>query len=116
MRELIAAASGNCRVALPLAAGFEANSITADLRALQSGLTYTLFVDADGAQATEARFDFTGNSGQTLTRQIVRNPLQLPTGRFYIPIEGLFADGVQTVRIDLDVPFGINARVKACYD
>ncbi len=116
MRELIAAAGGNCRVALPVAAGFDANSITADLRALQSGETYTLFIDADGAQATEARFDFTGNLGQTVVRHIVRDPQQLPTGRFYMPIEGLFAEGAQTVRIDLDVPFGINARVTACYD
>lgn len=116
MRELIAAAGGNCRMALPVAAGSQANSVTADLRALQAGETYTLFIDADGAQATEARFNFTGNSGQTLTRQIVRNLMQVPTGRFYMPMSGLFAEGAQTVQIDLDVPFGINARVSACYD
>jgi alginate biosynthesis protein AlgX len=116
MRELIAAAGGNCRVTLPLATGFEQNTLSADLRALQPGQSYTLFVDADGAQATEARFTFVGPNGEARTRKIIRNPDQVPTGRFYMAMAGLFSGPPQTAQITLDVPFGINARVTACYD
>ena len=116
MRELIAAAGANCRVTVPLATGFEPNSISADLRSLEPGQSYTLFVDADGAQAAEARFDFTGADGLVTSRFITRIPAQVPTGRFYMPLAGLGPDGAQTVRIDLDVPFGLNARVAACFD
>ena len=116
MRELIAAAGANCRVTVPLATGFEPNSISADLRSLEPGQSYTLFVDADGAQAAEARFDVTGADGLVTSRFITRIPAQVPTGRFYMPLAGLGPDGAQTVRIDLDVPFGLNARVAACFD
>lgn len=116
MRELIAAAGASCGVTLPLATGFESNSISADLRSLAPGQSYTLFVDADGAQATAARFDFTGADGLVTSQYITRFPTQVPTGRFYMPMTGLGPAGAQTVRIDLDVPFGINARVAACTD
>ena len=120
MRELIAAAGANCRVTLALATGFEPNSISADLRSLEPGQAYTLFVDADGAPAAEARFDFTGADGLVTSRYITRLPTQVPTGRFYMSMAGLGPnggpEGAQTVRIDLDVPFGINAHVAACYE
>ena len=116
LRELIAAAGGSCRVSLPLATGFEPNSISADLRGLEPGQDYTLFVDADGAQAAEARFDFTGATGLITSRIISRNLNQVPTGRFYMVMTGLTPNDAQTVRIDLDVPYGINARVSACVE
>ena len=116
LRELIAAAGANCRVSLPLATGFEPNSISADLRGLEPGQRYTLFVDADGAQAAEARFMFTGAAGLNTTRFISRNLSQVPTGRFYMAMTGLTPNDAQTVQIDLDVPFGVNARVAACLD
>ena len=116
LRELIAAAGASCRISLPLATGFEPNSISADLRGLEPGQTYTLFVDADGAQAAEARFNFTGATGLITSRIISRTLTQVPTGRFYMGMTGLTPNDAQTVRIDLDVPFGINARVSACID
>lgn len=116
MRELITAAGASCRVSLPIATGFEPNSISADLRGLEPGQSYSLFVDADGAQAAAARFDFTGSTGLVTSRIIARHPTQVPTGRFYMAMTGLGPTDAQTVRIDLDVPFGINARVVACLD
>ena len=116
LRELIAAAGASCRISLPLATGFEPNSISADLRGLEPGQTYSLFVDADGAQAAEARFNFTGATGLITSRIISRTLTQVPTGRFYMGMTGLTPSDAQTVRIDLDVPFGINARVSACID
>ena len=115
MRELIAAAGDQCRVTLPVASGAEMNAVTADLRSLDPGQSYTLFVDADGAQATMAQFDFTQNDGLIRTKSIFRNPQQAPTGRFYMPMSGLSSGGAQTVRIAFDVPVGPNTRVTACF-
>lgn len=114
MGELIAAASGNCRIPLPTAPGFEPQTLTVDLLALDPGRRYTLAVDADAAPATLARFDFMGPAGLTRTRHIARHPGQLPTGRFFLPLSGLWPESVQTVTITLDAPFGVNARVTAC--
>ena len=116
MRELIAAARASCNVSLPLATGFEPNSISADLRGLDQGQKYTLFVEADGAQASEARFEFTGTTGLVTSRIISRLSTQAPTGRFYMALAGLTPSDAQTVRINLDVPFGINPRVSACVE
>ncbi len=114
MGELIAAASGNCRIPLPTAPGFEPQTLTVDLLALDPGRRYTLAVDADAAPATLARFDFTGPAGLTRTRHITRDPDQIPTDRFFLPLTGLWPEGVQTVTVTLDAPFGVNARVTAC--
>lgn len=115
LRELVAAAGDTCRVALPLAAGVQANAVSADLTGLQAGQDYTLFVDADGAPAQSARFSFVTSAGQTLIRDALRHPGQVATGRFYLSMAGLGPD-LQSVRIDLDVPMGLNARVTACFD
>ena len=114
MRELIAAAAGRCSVVLPLAAGTQPNAIAADLRGLPPGSADMVFVDADGAQATRARFDFAGPDGLVRSRHVLRHADQAPTGRFYMPMDGLWSQGAQTVTIALDVPPGPNARVMVC--
>jgi len=114
MRELIAAAGDSCTMPLPLAAGTVPDAIAADLRGLPPGSARTLFVDADGAPAQAARFDFTGASGLVRSRTIVRHPDQVATGRFYMPMDGLWPEGAQTVTIVLDAAPGPNARVMAC--
>jgi alginate biosynthesis protein AlgX len=116
MRELIAAAGSGCRVSLPLATGFEQSTISADLRSLEPGLPFTLYLEADGAQAREARFDFLTTSGLAVTRHVLRHPEQVPTGRFYVPMPAPGPEGLDSVQITLDVAIGINARVNACFD
>lgn len=116
MRELIAAAGAGCSVSLPLATGFDQSTLSADLRSLEPGRAFTLYLEADGAQAREARFDFLSTNGLAVTRHVLRHPAQVPTGRFYVPMPAQGPGGVDSVQITLDVAIGINARVSACYD
>jgi alginate biosynthesis protein AlgX len=116
MRELIAAAGAGCSATLPLATGFDQSALSADLRSLEPGRPFTLYLEADGAEAREARFEFLSPSGLSVTRQVLRHPAQVPTGRFYMPMPAQTPGGIDSVRITLDVAIGINARVSACYD
>jgi alginate biosynthesis protein AlgX len=112
--ELVAAAGTTCTTPLPVAPGFDAQSIIVDLLSLDPGRTHTIFLDTDAAPATLAKFDVNGPSGLTRTRHIARHPGQVPTGRFYLPLTGFWPEGAQSLTVGLDVPFGLNARVMAC--
>ena len=114
--ELIAAAGDNCRVPLALLLNPQTNSVVADLTTLDAGQSYTLMVDADGAEATTATFDFTSASGLTLGKSVRRSKDQVKTGRFFMPMTGLWPEGAQSVEIKLDVPPGSNIRVTACFN
>lgn len=116
LRELIAAAGDTCRVPLQLLSGGQANAVTADLSTLDPGQSYTLLLEADGAEAMSARFDFLSASGLVRSKSVFRNAAQVKTGRFYMPMSGLSAEGSQLVEIVLDAPFGNTARVTACFD
>ena len=115
MAELIAAAGGNCRIQLNLLASPQANTVVADLSALDRGQPYTLFLDAGGAAGYQAQFSFLNAAGLIRTKSVVRNPGQVATGRFYMPTSGLWPEGAQSVEIALDVPVGANPRVSACF-
>jgi alginate biosynthesis protein AlgX len=114
--ELIAAAGDNCRVPLPVMVNLQANSVVADLSSLDAGQAYTLFVDASGAPASQAQFDFTASNGLIRTKSIFRSKDQVKTGRFYMPMTSLWPDGAQSVEITLDVPLGNAPRVLACFN
>ncbi|NUB44844.1 hypothetical protein GEU84_010650 [Fertoebacter nigrum] len=116
LRELIAAAGPNCRLPLPTLAGSRADVVTADLTPLDRSQNYTLLVESDGTQATSARFEFRAASGLMRAKSVYRHPDQVKTGRFYMPMSGLWPEGAQAVDIVLDVPFAGSARVTACFD
>jgi alginate biosynthesis protein AlgX len=114
--ELIAAAGDNCRVPLPVMVNLQNNSVVADLTPLDAGQSYTLFLDASGAPASQAQFDFTASNGLIRTKSIFRNKDQVKTGRFYMPMTSLWPEGAQSVEITLDVPLGNAPRVMACFN
>lgn len=116
MRELIAAAGDTCRVPLQVLAGGQGTAVTADLSALDPTQSYTLLLEADGADATSARFDFLSAAGLVRSKSVFRSPDQVRTGRFYMPMSGLWPEGAQLVEIVLDAPLGTTARVTACFD
>lgn len=116
LRELAVAASGNCPVSLHVSRGSGVNSMRIDLNGLDRRSSYSLFIDADGAEATEAQFDFVSRAGLMRRKTIIRNPEQAKTGRFYMPMSGLWPEGAISVEISLDVPFGPGAFVSACLD
>ena len=116
LHELTVAAGDGCRVPLPVLSGTDANTLTADLGTLDRSQSYTLFVDSDGVDATEARFDFRTPAGLARSQSVLRHSDQVKTGRFFMPLAGLWPEGAQTVDIVLDTPFGVGARVTACFD
>ncbi len=115
MAELVAAAQGPAACRTPLTAFTAGNGdIRVDLGPLIPGETYTLYLDAGEVPATEARFTFTSRAGLTRTRTVVRHDAQQPTGRFYLPMTGLWREGAAHVDIRTDQGFGGTPRVIAC--
>jgi alginate biosynthesis protein AlgX len=114
MAELVAAARGDCGLPLPTAPGIEVGSLSADLSALDRSRSYTVLVESDGSAASAARFDFRGPDGTIRTRTILRHRDQAPTGRFYMPLTGLWPEGARSVEVTLDAPVAATARVTAC--
>ena len=116
MGELTAAAAGRCRISIPVIRGARPNSIRAELNGLDSAQSYTLYVDTGGSNASEISFDFRSRQGLVQNKQVIRHPNQVKTGRFYMPLTGLWREGAQTVDISLDVAFGPDTRISACFD
>lgn len=114
MAELVAAARADCGIPLPMTPGIEAGTLSADLSTMDRSRRYSILIESDGSAATAARFDFRGADGTVRTRQIVRHRNQAPTGRFYMPMTGLWPEGAVGVEITLDVPVAATARVSAC--
>jgi alginate biosynthesis protein AlgX len=114
MAELVAAARADCGIPLPMTPGIEAGTLAADLSTMDRSRRYTILVESDGSAATAARFDFRGPDGTVRTRHILRHRNQAPTGRFYMPMTGLWPEGAVGVEITLDVPVASTARVSAC--
>jgi len=114
MAELIAAAGQTCTVQLPLTAGDATNKVLADLSTLRPQNRYTLALDTGGAAVPDVRFHFTSEDGQTRSRGIYRHPDQILTGRFYMPLSGLEATGLQQVMIELPAAFGAAPTLSLC--
>ncbi|TNF21588.1 MAG: hypothetical protein EP318_06450 [Rhodobacteraceae bacterium] len=115
MEELIAAARGTCDLALDIRRDAATpQALTVDLSALEPGTAYTLFVDSGGAPARRAEFTYRSTGDRTRSREILRHPAQLPTGRFFLPVTSLWPEGAAEVTVTLDVPMGDEAEVRAC--
>ncbi|MEM8870985.1 MAG: hypothetical protein AAGE38_11325 [Pseudomonadota bacterium] len=114
MGELIAAATDNCRVPLPLSGQGGLAPLVADLSALDPSQDYTLMFDS-GAGGTEVAFRFTGISGFSHTRHIIRHEGQAATGRFYLPLTGVPIEELNAVEISTDADLGATPRLAACY-
>ncbi len=116
LRELTAAAAASCTQALPLLTGDDSTRLTAALSGLPTDRPVTLALDTDGAAVSEVRFHFTGSDGQIRTRGIWRHPDQVLTGRFFLPLSGLQADGLTNVEIEVPGTFGPQPRLSACLE
>ncbi len=114
LAELAAAAGGACTIPLPVLGGAEPGTASADLAPVAGGGAWTLYLDAEGTQATEARFDFVGANGLTRSFWVRRAPGQVPTGRFYMPMAALGAEPAARVDVRLDAPFAGPVRMAAC--
>lgn len=115
MAELIAAARHRCDIPLEVARDADdPKTLRVDLSTLDTESAHMLFVDAAGAPARRAVLAFGNDAGETRHREILRHRAQLPSGRFYAPMTGLWSAGVSSVAVTLDVDFGEHAEVRAC--
>ncbi|MGY3438853.1 MULTISPECIES: alginate O-acetyltransferase AlgX-related protein [unclassified Marinovum] len=115
MQELIAAAGGTCSLELEVQRDEDRpDRVSVDLAALDPEADYMLFVDSGGAPAWAARFAYSNDAGEIRHRDIDRHKAQVPTGRFYTPMTGLWPGGAASVEVTLDVPFGDKIEVRAC--
>jgi len=114
LRELTAAASGGCRIPLALDVKGEGQRLMADLTALDQRQAHTLFLDADSAGIDWVVFRFRTDKGRSRSRPVVRQAGQVLTGRFYVPLDGLWTVPATDVEIDLPAPAGTGVALYAC--
>lgn len=114
LRELIAAAGDTCRVALAVGPGVEPGTLAIDLAGVDPGRPGMLFVDTGLAAATGIEARFLGPDGQTRSAFVRRHPDQLPSGRFLVPLDGLWPGGARQVEIRSDGGLALDARAAAC--
>lgn len=106
LAELTAAAGNTCRHAVPLTRTGEA-TYRADLTRLPLGRGALAF-DGNGVQARRAAFHFLSRDGLRRTRAVHRHENAPLTGRFFMPVTGLWPEGATAVEIALDArPDGI---------
>ncbi|CUH80078.1 alginate O-acetyltransferase AlgX-related protein [Tropicibacter naphthalenivorans] len=111
MRELIAAASGTCTQPLDAALSEDRLTLTASVAGL--GAQDTLFLDSDGSTALDVTYRFEAAQG-TRVKALRRGERLRRTGRFYMPMTGLWEDGAETVSITLSAPMGPQASLSKC--
>jgi len=114
LQELIAAAGPRCEIALPLNFDQVRNLFRADLSGLDQTRPHTLFFDNDGVQSQAARFIFAAQTKSVRARTVYRADDQVLTGRFYMPMSGLWPEGAVHVDIQLGGPFGPAPSITAC--
>ncbi|TLP68014.1 hypothetical protein FEE96_05710 [Parasedimentitalea maritima] len=115
LRELITAAGPSCEIVLPLRFDKGRKVFQADLSGLDPAKHHTLFFDNDGVQVQAARFIFAARNKSVRARTVYRTPDQVLTGRFYMPVSGLWPEGASHVDVQLGGgSFGPAASLTAC--
>jgi alginate biosynthesis protein AlgX len=114
MRELTVAASQTCTVPLVTQINAEAAMITVDLGGYDLGTSDSIFVDTHANIETQASFVFQSDTGLERTKTIERGRRLSRTGRFYMPLSGLWDGGVAALRIQMTQPFLSEPSVYVC--
>lgn len=114
MRELISAATGNCRQDVAVQVSGDRLSMRARLADLNLRDDHTIFVETDGSAGLEAVFSFTSPSGEKRAKTVVRGKRLRRTGRFYMPVTGLWPDGVSAVDVTMSEPLGEAPKLFIC--
>ncbi|MEJ6402667.1 hypothetical protein V8J85_07230 [Yoonia sp. 2307UL14-13] len=114
MRELIAAAGRSCTMELQADVADDLTSLTVDLAAYDLGLNDTLLVDTNKSIGLSADFRFRSSEGLERTKTIVRGERLTRTGRFYMPLSGLWPDGAVSMDFTMTQRFASPPTVHAC--
>lgn len=114
LAELIAAAGPGCTIPLTVLGGVDPGTASADLTPVSGGGSWTILIDAEGTQASEARFDFLDAAGQKRSFWVTRPPGAFLSGRFYMPMAALGTTPATRVDVTLNAPFAGPVRMAAC--
>ncbi|MDO6591926.1 alginate biosynthesis protein [Loktanella sp. D2R18] len=114
MRELIAAAGPNCTIPLAPQMNADDTAFRVDLTSLAFGPEDTLFVDLNQSAGTRVEFSFVSDEGLTRRKIIERGERLTRTGRFYMPLSGLWPNGAVTVDISTLGEFYTEPSVFIC--
>ena len=102
LREVIAAARDDCPQEL-IAEAAGPNILRVDLHEIEQGPEITLLLDNRSSAAPRAEFRFYNDDGQTRSRAVQRGPGDPLTGRFYMPLTGLWDEG--SAFVEIETPF-----------
>ncbi|WP_371156016.1 hypothetical protein [Jannaschia sp. 2305UL9-9] len=113
MRELIAAAGDTCTRQVPFTLDPNGQTLIADL---DTDLTPgdTLFLDTDAPVTDAVAFHFWSAEDRIRTRSIRRGDRLRRTGRFYMPLTGLWPDGARQVEVTSTAKFGPTPTLFVC--
>lgn len=114
MAELIAAAGQTCTTAIALQPGAVTGRIQASLAGIATGPGTVLMLESGGALPQSASFRFFAADGSQRVKSIHRTSGERPSGRFYLPLSGLWPDGAVGVEIETDAGFGALPGLAAC--
>ncbi|MCT4372642.1 hypothetical protein CLG85_020975 [Yangia mangrovi] len=114
MRELIAAASGNCTTRIASEVSQDRRLLHADLGGLGLGPADTLFLDTNGSTALEVEFRFRSAAGSERKKVLHRSERMRRSGRFYMPLSGLWPEGADGIEISLSAPLGGDPALYTC--
>jgi len=114
MRELVAAAGQSCTVALPMQIDATTGTVTVDLSGYALTSSDTVFIDTHRNVDTEAKFVFGSSDGLERVKMIERAERLSRTGRFYMPLSGLWDSGATSLRVETKHPFTSDPSVYLC--
>ncbi|GIT91565.1 hypothetical protein JANAI62_20220 [Jannaschia pagri] len=113
IQELIVAARGTCTRPIEIERTNDGRALVAALNP-DLGPRDTLFLDTDTPSADAVAFHFWSDTDRLRTKTIRRDARIRRTGRFYMPLTGLWSDGASEVEITSSLPFGSNPTLFAC--
>ncbi len=114
MRELIAAAGRSCTLQLAATVSDDMDTLRVDLAGYDFGPEDTILVDTGRSVGLTANFRFHSDTGLTRMKTIVRGERLTRTGRFFMPLTGLWPDGATAMDFEMNRRFATEPTVYAC--
>lgn len=113
MRELKAAANNRCAAPTQLATSGE-HRLAVDLSSVPVSPDLSLRFDTGEAPVSEVTFRFRSKNGETRTRHVLRRDEELTTHQVFLPLSGLWEDGVASVHIETELPESAQPSIAIC--
>ncbi|WP_347311236.1 alginate O-acetyltransferase AlgX-related protein [Defluviimonas sp. SAOS-178_SWC] len=113
LREVTAAARNDCSEDLVVTQAAQ-NRVRVDLSGIAPDGTSSLRLDTGAGAPARADFHFVSKTGAERTRPVMRAEGQPLTGRFFMPLTGLWPDGTASVEIETVIDPDALPQVALC--